>query len=127
MKHALPFLAAFALAGCATVPAQSQPRHEGPAAIGQATYVDGPIVTPLRLVEDSRCPENARCIWAGRIVLKVRITGGSWSVERDLVLGEPVQIADGALSLTSVTPNRNTASTIEPRDYRFGFEFQGGY
>jgi hypothetical protein len=113
-----------ALSACATVPAQ--PRHEGPAALSQATYVDGPVVTPLALLEDSRCPMNARCVWAGRVVLKVRIATGGGVGERDLTLGEPVQVADGTLSLTSVTPERMTGTRIEPRQYRFGFEFQGG-
>lgn len=126
MRYALPALAALALAGCATVPAQSQARHEGPAALGQATYVDGPVVTPLQLVEDSRCPENARCVWAGRVVLKVRVAGGSSTTERNLILGEPSPFLDGRLTLTSVTPEKNTGYTLNPRDYRFGFEFQGG-
>ncbi len=129
MKQALPLLAALGaltLAGCATLPEQSAPRHEGPAALGQATYVDGPVVTPLQVIEDSRCPENARCVWAGRLVLKVRITGGSSSSERNLILGEPSPLLDGRLTLISVTPERNTGRTFGPRDYRFTFEFQGG-
>ena len=126
MKQVLPLLAALALAGCATLPAQSGVRHEGPAALGQATYVDGPVVTPLQVIEDSRCPENARCVWAGRVVLKVRVAGGSGSTERNLILGEPSRFLDGQLTLTSVTPERNTGRTFELRDYRFGFEFQGG-
>ncbi len=126
MRHLLPAFASLALAACATLPAQTQPRHEGPAALGQATYVDGPIVTPLEVVEDSRCPENARCVWGGRVVLKVRVAGGSGSTERNLILGEPTPFLDGRLTLNSVTPERNTGRTLNPSDYRFGFEFQGG-
>lgn len=126
MKFALPMLAALTLAGCATTPSPSQVRHEGPAALGQATYVDGPIVTPLQVIEDSRCPENARCVWAGRVVLKVRVAGGSSVTERNLILGEPSPFLDGRLTLSSVTPEKNTGRALTPRDYRFVFEFQGG-
>lgn len=126
MRFLLPAFASLALAACATVSAQPGTRHEGPAALGQATYVDGPIVTPLEVVEDSRCPENARCVWAGRVVLKVRIAGDSSVTERNLILGEPSPFLDGRLTLNSVTPERNTSRTLNPRDYRFGFEFQGG-
>lgn len=125
MKHALPILASLALGACATLSAQSQTRHEGPAALGQATHVDGPVVTPLQVIEDSRCPMNARCVWAGRVVLKARIAGGSWSVERDLTLGTPIAVADGTLALVSVTPDRRTDRAIGPRDYRFTFDFRG--
>jgi hypothetical protein len=126
MRFLLSLVAAAALTACATLPAASQPGHEGPAALGQATYVGGPVVTPLGVIEDSRCPMNARCVWAGRVVLRVRIATGGRSVERDLILGTPVPIADGTLALTSATPDRRTDLTIRPSDYRFTFEFQGG-
>lgn len=126
MKHAILFLAPLALGACATLPSQSQTRYEGPAALGQTTYVSGPTVTPLQVIEDSRCPENARCVWGGRVVLKVRVTGGSGATERNLILGEPSPFLDGRLTLNSVTPEKNTGRTLNPRDYRFGFDFQGG-
>lgn len=122
-------IAAFTLAGCAATaanPSAGQP-PEGPAKLGQTVYVDGPRVTPLRVIEDSRCPMNARCVWAGRVVLRAKVQGGAWQREIDLTLGEPVQVADGALALVSVTPDRRTDLAIKPGDYRFAFTFQGGY
>ncbi|WP_423603942.1 hypothetical protein [Sphingomonas sp. MS122] len=122
MQKALP-LVAIALSGCAAT-AASPP--EGPARLGQTVYVDGPRATPLKVIEDSRCPMNARCIWAGRVVLRTTVRGGAWKRTLDLTLGEPVQVADGKLTLTSVTPDRRTDRQIAPRDYRFTFVFQGG-
>lgn len=120
---ALAAIASLALAGCA---ATAGPTAEGPARLGQTVYVDGPRVTPVRVIEDSRCPMNARCIWAGRVVLRATVRGGAWKRTLDLTLGEPVPVADGALTLTSVTPDRRTDRQIAPRDYRFTFAFQGG-
>lgn len=114
------------LAACATMSAGQPSRHEGPAALGQSSHVGGPVVTPLRVIEDSRCPINARCVWAGRVVLRARIATGAGAVERDLILGTQIPVADGTLALISVTPDRRTDLTIGPRDYRFTFEFQGG-
>ncbi|WP_343519816.1 hypothetical protein [Sphingomonas sp.] len=122
MRHAFP-LAAIALSGCAATAAS--PR-EGPARLGQTVYVDGPRVTPLRVIEDSRCPANVVCVWAGRVVLRARVEGGAWSREIDLALGQPAQVADGKLTLTAVTPGRHTDRAIASRDYRFAFAFQGG-
>lgn len=126
MKHLLPLLALAGLAACATLEAQP-PRNDGRAALGESTYVDGPIVTPREVIEDSRCPMNARCIWAGRVVLRVDVTGGRWQRSIDLTLGEPQRVADGALTLVSVMPEQRTGGEIAPKDYRFAFEFDGGY
>ncbi|MBC7985217.1 MAG: hypothetical protein H7X93_00890 [Sphingomonadaceae bacterium] len=121
LAFALPFAL---LASCAT--AQPPPSREGPVGLGETAYVDGPTVTPLAVIEDSRCPMNARCVWAGRVVLRARIAGGSWVTERELLLGEPIPIADGALTLVSVTPETMAGQQIDPRAYRFAFAFDGG-
>lgn len=120
--------ASLTLAGCAATAANpaGQP-PAGPARLGQTVFVDGPHVTPLKVIEDSRCPINARCVWAGRVVLRVKVTGGAWQRTIDLTMGEPVQVADGGLTLVSAAPDRRTDTAIKPRDYRFGFTFQGGF
>jgi len=125
-KIVLAAFASIALAGCAATAANPQP-PSGPARIGQTVFVDGPHVTPIKVIEDSRCPMNARCVWAGRVVLRVKVTGGAWQRTIDLTMGEPVQVADGGLTLVSVTPDKRTDVAIKPRDYRFAFTFQGGF
>ncbi|NNC72814.1 MAG: hypothetical protein HKN78_08045 [Sphingomonadaceae bacterium] len=124
MKSVVPFILFAVLAGCATLQAAS--RNDGRAALGEATYVDGLHVTPRRVIEDSRCPINARCIWAGRVVLGVVVEGGSWRREMELTLGEPQHVADGALALVSVIPGQLAGSEIDNEDYVFAFEFDGG-
>lgn len=125
-KIILAGLAALVLAGCAATATNPQP-PSGPARLGQTVFVDGPHVTPLKVIEDSRCPMNARCVWAGRVVLRVKVTGGAWQRTIDLTMGEPMQVADGGLTLVSVTPDKRTDVAIKPRDYRFAFTFQGGF
>ena len=90
------------------------------ARLGETVRVHGVRVTPLRVLEDSRCPQNARCIWAGRVRLSVRIGGAM----RELTLGQPVPMPGGTLQLAAVLPERTTRSAgIPPRAYRFGFQF----
>lgn len=122
--RALPLLVLPVLAACATTGA-SLP-DEGPVRFGQTAYAGGPTVKPVKLIEDSRCPSNARCIWAGRVVIRAVVTTGRGSRTQDLTLGDPVQVADGKLALVSVTPERATNARIKPSDYRFMFDFQGG-
>lgn len=116
-------LVALVLAGCATV---APPPFDGiaRAALDQRVYVDGPYVTPLAVVEDSRCRAGVQCVWAGRTCVQVRIDLGSRSEVRDLCSDRPLPVADGTLSLVEVTPA--AAAAIEPAAYRFGMAFAGG-
>jgi hypothetical protein len=125
MKTTLLAPLALALTGCVTV----QPDSDGiaRAKIGQTVYVDGPKVTPLAVLEDSRCPMNARCVWAGQVRLSVRIALGSRNEVREIVSNKPIPVADGQLELVEVTPDRVAGEKPFPtQDYRFGFKFAGG-
>lgn len=100
---------------------------EGPVAIGQIASVGGPRVRPDRVIEDSRCPAGTTCVWPGRVVLRATVQGGTWSKPLDLVLGVPVDIADGKLTLVAVTPERRAGRSARDASARFAFTFQGGY
>ncbi|MCK9543870.1 MAG: hypothetical protein M0R03_17770 [Novosphingobium sp.] len=123
------------LSGCATTSAPPAAPLEAPApspgvayaGIGETVYVDGPKVTPLEVIEDSRCPQGVQCVWAGRVRLSVRIDLGSGSETRELVLHRPEQVADGTLELVEVWPPRaKTPPDAPPKPWRFGFRFMGG-
>lgn len=123
---ALLALAPLALAACATAPA---PSTDGVARAGlnQRAYVDGPYVTPLAVVEDSRCPIGAQCPSPGRTRVIVRIDLGSRSEIRELCSDTPLQVADGTLSLVDVQPGPMAGQQPgRGNPYRFGFRFAGG-
>lgn len=91
------------------------------AAIGQtADLSEGLRVRPLEVLEDSRCPQNARCVWAGRLRLRVAVDGAG---EHEVTLGEAaVQTPRGAFALVAVSPGPWTDWPQELRPaYRFGF------
>jgi hypothetical protein len=88
------------------------------ASLGQTVRVRNVPVTPLRVLEDSRCPKDARCLWAGRVRLSARVG----RTVRELTLGQPIPVAHGTLELAAVVPERTTRNrTIQPNAYRFGF------
>lgn len=138
IRTLLIFGAGLLLQGCSSAPvfvAQQAPAVTGgsqaplvAARIGETVWVDGPKITPIAVLEDSRCAMNARCVWAGRVRIRVRVDFGSGSTTRELVQGEPVHVADGSLELVEVQPDRPAAGEAElaDRDYRFGFRFMGG-
>lgn len=117
-------LAAALLGGCMT----PQPASDGLTRLrlGQTGTVGGPRVTPLAVLEDSRCPANVNCVWAGRVRLSVRIDLGSGSTVRELTSDQPLPVADGTLELVTVEPAKPAQGTIAARDYRFGLRFAGG-
>lgn len=118
-------LMAITLAGCAAGgPVASLP-IEGPVRLGEIAAVDGPKVRPDRVIEDSRCPADVKCIQAGRLIVSATVLGGGWSKQIDLTLGIPVPVADGTLTLVDATPmpiGREAAVSAA----RFTFKFQGG-
>ncbi|WP_411342168.1 hypothetical protein V6U71_10400 [Sphingopyxis sp. J-6] len=120
-------LAALALSACAASGQQTPLPDTDNVALGQRAYADGPVIQPVAVIEDSRCPMNARCIWAGRVKLKMlwlRPTGEKQPFE--VTLGEATPLADGSITLESVRPEKRTDVTIRPEDYRFSFRFAGG-
>lgn len=110
-------LAALALGGCVTVYPPDAPRDVGYARLGETARLGGVAVTPLSLVEDSRCPRGVSCVWAGRVRIAARIGGAT----RELTLGQPASVAGGAVTLVEVSPARRRDTAIAARDYRFGF------
>lgn len=120
---ALP-LAVMALGACATTPEPTDGIAR--AKLGERVYVDGPSVTPLAVLEDSRCPRDVQCVWAGRLRLNVRVHLGPREETHELVLGNPVHVAEGSLELVEALPQPAAGEPIRPADYRFGFRFMGG-
>ena len=95
-------------------------RDRAMARMGETVRVHGIPVTPLRVLEDSRCPQRVTCVWAGRVRLSARVGG----VTRELTLGQPQAIAGGQLQLAAVAPALTTVGHRIPSGaYRFGFEF----
>lgn len=92
----------------------------------ERVYVDGPVVTPLEVLEDSRCPSGVQCVWAGQLRLKVRVHLGARDELHELTLGKPVHVADGNLELVEALPQPVVSKPIKPASYRFGFRFMGG-
>jgi hypothetical protein len=96
------------------------------ARMGQTISVDGPRVRPLAIVEDSRCAKEVQCIWAGQVKLRVRVITGKGSVTKIMSPGAAQPVADGALTLVRVAPEKSVKRGLRASDYRFAFRFEGG-
>ncbi|WP_428629477.1 hypothetical protein [Sphingopyxis sp.] len=120
-------IATLALSACAATSAQTPLADASNVALGQRAYADGPIIQPVEVLEDSRCPMNARCVWAGRLRVKMLwIRGNGEKQPFEVTLGESTPLADGSIMLESVRPDKMTNIVLKPEDYRFSFRFAGG-
>ena len=125
INRTLPMVAAALLSGCVTTQHYNDDGSSD-AKLGQTVNLGGPKVTPLKVLEDSRCPMEARCVWAGRVRLSVRVTTGRGTTVQELASDKPLAVADGQLELQSVMPPRSTQRALVPSDYRFTLKFSGG-
>src|SRR5687768_7906654 len=120
MIRTATIVALLALASCATVPRTDY--ANGPtAALNDVANLDGLTVRPLAVIEDSRCPAQVQCVWAGRVRIRAEVGGGGI---RELTLGEPVAVSGGTLTLVDVRPSKRAPEAIAPRAYQFTFRFQ---
>lgn len=102
-------------------PAPAVSRSSG-TAIGQTVRVGAMALIPQDVIEDSRCPSDARCVWPGRLVVTTRIDGAGWSDTAALTLGEPYMTHGVAVTLVSGNPAPQTGREIAKADYRFTYD-----
>lgn len=126
IRLGLPALLA-SLAACAVIPdapnVDGTPRTElTPVGLGQPVRVGDLVVTPKRVVEDSRCPINARCVWAGRLIVETRVDGAGWRDTTDVTLGETYATHGKVIALVSGEPSKMTGAEPAPAEYRFVYE-----
>jgi hypothetical protein len=83
-------------------------------------------VKPLEVVEDSRCPPDVSCVWAGRVRLRVAVSGADEPV---MEIGRPVTVAGGQrLTLVGVAPINwaHPPAGVDPNEpKRFAFRLSG--
>lgn len=131
LAPALPGLSLIPLSACAVIPdapiVEGTPQLEGTAVgLDQPVRVGDIVLTPKKVVEDSRCPANARCVWAGRLIVTTRIDGAGWRDTADLTLGESYGTHGRVIALVSAEPAPMTGTEITPQEYRFAYESRAG-
>ena len=129
LKRNFALIALLSLSACVTNAGTDTPLADGNnVPLGRSAYIDGPIIRPVKVIEDSRCPMNARCIWAGTVKIEAIWVRPNGDRTIELELGKPVPLADGGIELTDVSPSRMAGEgrELKPADYRFSFRFMGG-
>lgn len=89
------------------------------------------------MLEDSRCPSNARCVWEGKVRLRVIVTkldpeavishhgDYPWPVSMEVSSTDPAPIFGGDIAIDMIEPlPAQTGQSIAAEDYRFTFSFK---
>ena len=101
--------------------------YEGPCVkIGETQDLGSLLhVSPLAVIEDSRCPIEADCVWAGQVRVNVRFDIGHETFETEMTAYDPFTINGGVLTLREVAPDMSSQwAPLQPGDYSFGFVFE---
>jgi gamma-glutamyltranspeptidase/glutathione hydrolase len=92
---------------------------------GVKAFYEGPLARGLVLTydsySDSRCPANARCVWAGRLIFRFLIDGPAgveeFTLGPDQPTATPAALHGARITLdTSAIPPARTAGTLRPSD-----------
>ena len=88
----------------------------------QRSAVNGEVIIKfVSVIEDSRCPKDVNCVWAGNAKIEVLITdknGGSKKAVMNTTTGQLGDQYNGwAIYLTSLTPAPKSGKTIKQRHY----------
>jgi hypothetical protein len=81
-------------------------------------------VKVLEVLEDSRCPPDVACVWAGRVRLRVAINGAS---EHVMGTDQPVTVGRQCVVLVGVAPIRwsSPPAGVDPNEpKRFAFRLR---
>lgn len=90
--------------------------------LNQRVAGDKIAITPVELLQDSRCPAGVYCIQAGTVSIQANVEFlGSQSVET-FTLNQPVEAGGFIITLSSVDPLKTPSTPLSDGDYRFTFE-----
>lgn len=92
-------------------------------AVGASRTVDGITIKLDDVLEDSRCPQNVTCVWAGQVRVQVELSIKD-EKNQTVVLstaGQGVSFANHFISILSITPAMVSDKIIPKKDYEITF------
>ena len=101
-----------------SAPNEFSPNHVS-FSLGETRKVGAFSITPIEVLEDSRCPINVTCIWAGHVRVRAKIASALGESEGIFITTIPITVEGQDITLTEVSPAARAGQTISPQDYRF--------
>lgn len=79
-------------------------------------------ITPTKVEQDSRCPQDVMCIQAGTVKVFTKIVSGMGTSNPLIELGKPITTEAEIIELIEVRPATLSTKQIKPEDYIFVFK-----
>ncbi|OHA16381.1 MAG: hypothetical protein A3G52_02000 [Candidatus Taylorbacteria bacterium RIFCSPLOWO2_12_FULL_43_20] len=79
-------------------------------------------ITPVQVIEDSRCPEDVTCIQKGTVRVRAMVTSPNGETEEIFELDKTNSIVGRQITLKEVQPEQMSGIQIDPGQYSFLFE-----
>lgn len=90
--------------------------------IGQEASALDVKIKPLEVLEDSRCPLDVQCVWAGTVRVQTILGSGLGEGDQVFELGQEITTEAEIIKLVEVLPAPPAGQEIGEDDYRFFFE-----
>ncbi len=82
--------------------------------------IDTVALTATAVLEDSRCPADVQCVWAGRVLVSLDTFSSKGSASKTVTIGDQITLDSLTFTLKDVTPYPNGRKTTDA-EYRFTF------
>lgn len=89
--------------------------------MGQEKTGLGVSITPRAVVDDSRCPTDVQCVWAGKAHVKATVHTIDGTSDVTFELGHSETLGGYTITLTELTPEKPSGEDIPDSSYRFVF------
>ncbi len=89
--------------------------------LGESGNFDTISIIPLSIEEDSRCPSDVNCIQAGTVRLKIQVVSSIGTSTNTVELNQVLTTAGMNITLTEVSPLKNSKIITTKNEYRFIF------
>jgi len=105
----------FLIIGCTTNKKTVNNNKETTISLGETISIDNFQVKFVKVLEDSRCPKEVTCIWAGRAKVLVEIfEKGKESLQKELIFGQLKQGETKDLTLFTTKEKKAVGITLKP-------------
>ena len=85
------------------------------ASLGESIVIEKHTISFIKVIEDSRCPKDATCVWAGRAKVLVEITSEEKeTVQKEIIFGKVNSGESDDLQLVNTELKKAFAYQLNP-------------
>ena len=99
------------------------PLLQGEIGVGETKLINGVRVTLNKIIQDSRCPKNATCVWAGNVIMNITLKTTSNQGTLDLASDKYHLFESYRVSIISVKPEL-TSTEHKPAQSGYRVQFK---